>query len=97
MKNTIYTELYFNKFDPKIVKKLENCQVWNYLLINNEIDLLKKWININYGNETEEIDDKNNLKQVFGNLNITLDMISSVENSNVMIPVSQTILNYLCR
>ena len=97
IKNAIYTELYFNKFDPKIVSKLENVTVWNYLLINNRIDLVKNWISINYESDSKEVDVEDKVKQTFCNLKITEDMISFLEKSNATIPVIQSILNFLCR
>lgn len=97
VKKSIYVELYFESFNPKIGRKLSNDAVWNYLLINNKIKLINNWISINFECDINEIDDKDELEQNFGNLKITEDMISSIENSNAMTPVIQMTLNFLCR
>lgn len=57
LKDEIYVNLYFNSHEPSVVSNLKNYAVWNFLLINGKIDLIKFWIDIEFGNKNSENDD----------------------------------------
>jgi predicted component of type VI protein secretion system len=80
---------------------LKNDIVWDFLLINNKLDLIKLWIDFNFNNSEDFVPDNvehiEDLKQLFTNLKITDAMISSVETSNGLLLVKQLVLNYLSR
>ncbi|XP_011500198.1 PREDICTED: spatacsin [Ceratosolen solmsi marchali] len=101
IKDALYTELYFHHYDPSITVYLKNDVVWDFLLMNNKLDLIKLWIDFNFNNSKDfipkNIEHIEDLQKLFTNLKITDTMISSVETSNAMVLVKQLVLNSLSR
>ncbi|KAL7289760.1 hypothetical protein TKK_0016361 [Trichogramma kaykai] len=99
MKDALYTELYFYCYKPEIVAYLKDNVVWDYLLANNKLDLLKFWIDLYYSSD-KSLDLSSNLERsdiqlLLSTLKITNEMISSIESSNAMPLVKNEIFNYL--
>lgn len=100
IKDAFYTELYFYCYEPNIVAYLKSDVVWDFLLATNEIDLIKLWIDLIYGdseNVTPSNNHRNEVQLLFTNLKITTTMIDSIESSNGMPITIDLILNHLSR
>lgn len=99
VKQSLCTELYFSLGDPEILGNVSNIILWDYLLSNNKINILKLWIDVRYNSDNLQNLDKieNCLKLLFADLNITLDMIEYIDSSNASNLVKYLIKNYLCR
>ncbi|XP_001601258.1 spatacsin [Nasonia vitripennis] len=101
IKDALYTELYFNYYEPNIVAYLKSQVVWDYLLTNNKLELIKFWIDINFGDANNSTlnnaEFRSNIQLLFTNLKITNEMIAFIESSNGMPPISNLVLNYLSR
>ena len=101
IKDALYTELYFYHYEPNIVAYLKNDVVWSFLFSNNKIELLKLWIDLNFNNTENLIDNnsehRSDIQLLFTNLKITEEMIASIESSNATLPINNLILNYLSR
>ncbi|XP_058809210.1 spatacsin [Phymastichus coffea] len=101
IKDALYTELYFYHYEPNIVAYLKSEVVWDYLLANNQIELIKFWIDKNFNNSdnlTINISEhRSDIQLLLANLKITDSMISSIDMSNGMLLVKNLILNYLSR
>lgn len=101
IKDALYTELYFYHYEPNIVAYLKSEVIWDYLLANNQIEMIKFWIDLNF-NDSKNLTLSNNehrsdIQLLFTNLKITDKMISSVDTSNGMTFFNNLLLNYLSR
>ncbi|XP_008543727.1 spatacsin [Microplitis demolitor] len=98
VRESLLTELYFITYDSSLSSKLKTEVVWDYLLLNNKTDFLIIWIDIYY-NKQESINscNKDIDVKIFSKLNITLEMIESIETSNASFPVKLLLLNHLAR
>lgn len=99
MKRALCTELYFSVTEQSLSRNITNTVLWDYLLSNNKIELIRLWIDTYYnGNEIEEpndIDDE--YKSLFATMTITSDMIETIDSSNASNLVKDLIKNHLCR
>ncbi|KAJ8669006.1 hypothetical protein QAD02_000265 [Eretmocerus hayati] len=100
IKDALYTEIYFYCYEPEIVAYLKNTVLWDYLLTNNRVDLIKLWIDLSFGESDSLLfgdEHRSDIRLLFTNLKITDDMVSSVEISNGMDHTKNIVLNYLSR
>lgn len=101
IKDALYTELYFNFYEPNIVAHLKSEVVWDYLLTNNKLELIKFWIDLNFGDadnvNLNNVESESDVKLLFTNLKITDKMIALIESSNGMPSISNLVLNHLSR
>lgn len=101
IKDSIYTEIYFNYYEPDIIAYLKSDVVWDFLLTNNKFEFIKLWIDLSFG-ESENLvlsnlDHRNDIQALFRQLKITNTMINSVKSSKGMPIFNNLILNYLSR
>ncbi|CAD6223033.1 GSCOCG00005360001-RA-CDS [Cotesia congregata] len=90
LKDSLITELYFITRESSLSSKLKTEIVWDYLLLNNKIDFLINWIDVYYikreniNSHSENID-----SEIFSKLNITSDMIESIDTYGVFLKKEQ--------
>lgn len=101
IKDSIYTEIYFNSYEAKIIAHLKSDIVWDYLLANNKFEFMKLWVDLSFG-ELENLvlpilEHECDIQLLFTNLKIKNSMIDSVESSNGMPIFNNLILSYLTR
>jgi len=84
IREALCTELYFSLGNPEILGDVSNTILWDYLLSNNEIKILKLWIDAKYNQDVfQKTDDiEHYLKSLLTNLSITSDMIESIDSTN---------------
>ncbi|XP_017759699.1 PREDICTED: spatacsin [Eufriesea mexicana] len=99
VKQALCTELYFSTTDQSLSINITNNILWNYLLSNNNIVLIKFWIDIYYGsNTTEELNEINEeYKSLFNTLDIVPSMIEAIDSSNASPLIKDLTKNHLCR
>ncbi|XP_015111289.1 spatacsin isoform X2 [Diachasma alloeum] len=103
IKTPLLTELYFHTYESCLSKKLKSSAVWDYLLTEDNIELLIKWIDRKFGEENsknrEELQEeqKSHLVDVFDRLEISPEMIERIEQSNMSFPFREILLNHLCK
>ncbi|XP_063995284.1 spatacsin [Diachasmimorpha longicaudata] len=103
IKTPLLTELYFHTYEPCLSKKLKSSAVWDYLLTEDNIKLLIKWIDRKFGEELSrnreepQEEQKSHLIDVFDMLEITPEMIERIELSNMSLPFKEILLNQLCK
>ncbi|XP_012135133.2 spatacsin isoform X4 [Megachile rotundata] len=99
VKQSLCTELYFSITNHTLSTNITNDVLWNYLLSNNKIEMIQFWIDSYYGDNvmSESIDINDDLKSLFTSLNITSDMIESIDSSNASSLVKDLTKNHLCR
>jgi len=78
---------------------VSNIILWDYLLSNNEIKILKLWIDAKYNQDafqkTDEIE--HHLKSLLTNLSITSDMVESIDSTNASDLTKHLMKNHLSR
>ena len=99
IKQALCTELYFSTSQQSLSTNIINIILWDYLLSNNKIELLKFWIDTCYGNSTlEEVNEINEKhKSLFNTLDIVPNMIEAIDSSNASILIKDLVKNHLCR
>lgn len=99
IKQALCTELYFSITEQSLLKNVTNIVLWDYLLSNNKIELMRFWIDIYYGNDTiEEINEINEeYKSLFRTLDIVPDMIEAIDSSDASTLIKDLAKNHLCR
>ncbi|XP_078044398.1 LOW QUALITY PROTEIN: spatacsin [Augochlora pura] len=99
VKRALCTELYFSKNEHSLLKNVTNIVLWDYLLSNNEIEMIKCWIDIHYnGNSTEQSSNINEKhRSLFATMNIVSDMHEYIDSSNASDLVKNLVKNHLCR
>nr|XP_012135131.1 PREDICTED: spatacsin isoform X2 [Megachile rotundata] len=99
VKQSLCTELYFSITNHTLSTNITNDVLWDYLLSNNKIEMIQFWIDSYYGDNvmSESIDINDDLKSLFTSLNITSDMIESIDSSNASSLVKDLTKNHLCR
>ncbi|XP_076236055.1 spatacsin isoform X2 [Calliopsis andreniformis] len=99
IKQALCTELYFSITDQSLLKNITNTVLWDYLLSNNKIEMIKFWIDVYYNGTTlEESNDINEeYKSLFTAMNITPDMIECIDFSSASNLIKNLIKNHLCR
>ena len=101
IKDSLYTEIYFQHYEPNIIAYLKSNTVWDYLLSTNNIDLIKFWLNLNYSNNDlstlNYCDYRSDIQLLLSNLKIDNEMLASVDSSNAMPFVKNLILDYMSR
>lgn len=99
IKQPLCTELYVSLSDPDILENVSGMTLWDNLLSNNKINILRLWIDTRYNPDTLQTSDKidHSLKSLFTNLDITTDMVECIESSNASDLVKDLTKNYLCR
>lgn len=99
MKQALCTELYYTLNNLDISENVSNTTLWDYLLSNNKINVLRLWIDTKYNpdilQKSDEID--HHLNSAFKNLDITSDMIEYIDFSDASHLAKDLIKNYLCR
>lgn len=99
VKQALCTELYFSINDKTLSKSITNIVLWDYLLLNNKIEMLRLWINAFYGAdalvESNEINEE--YKMLFTTLDIIPSMIEAIDSSNASALVKELTKNHLCR
>ncbi|KAF3424657.1 hypothetical protein E2986_01902 [Frieseomelitta varia] len=98
IKRALCTELYFSTSQQSLSTNIINIILWDYLLSNNKIELLKFWIDTYYGNSTLEVNEINEKhKSLFNTLDIVPNMIEAIDSSNASILIKDLVKNHLCR
>lgn len=99
IKQALCTELYFSITEQSLSKNITNTMLWDYLLSNNKIELMRFWIDIYYGSDTiEEVNEVNEeYKSLFHTLDIIPDMIEAIDSSNASTLIKDLAKNHLCR
>ncbi|XP_076375987.1 spatacsin isoform X2 [Megalopta genalis] len=99
IKEALCTELYFSINEHSLLKHITNIVLWDYLLSNNQIEMIKYWIDIQYnGNSNEQSSDIiEEHKSLFATMNIVSDMHEHIDSSNASDLVKNLIKNHLCR
>ncbi|KAF7989681.1 hypothetical protein HCN44_008355 [Aphidius gifuensis] len=92
VKSSLVTEIYFRTNESCLVKMLDANSVWDYLLTEDNIDLLINWIDKKY-NEVD-IDEKEN---IFNHLEIDEEMLDNIEQSSASFPTKELLLNHLSK
>lgn len=99
VKQALCTELYFSITEESLSKNITNTVLWDYLMSNNKIEMIKFWIDTYYnGNAVEESNDViKEYKSLFTTMDITSDMIDTIDSSSASNLVKDLIKNHLCR
>lgn len=99
IKQALCTELYFSTSQQSLSTNITNIILWDYLLSNNKIKLLKFWIDTYYGNNTlEEVNEINEKhRSLFNTLDIVPNMIEAIDSSNASTFIKDLVKNHLCR
>lgn len=99
VKQALCTELYFSITEQSLSRNITNAVLWDYLLSNDKIELIRRWIDIYYnGNAIEKLNDIGvEYKSLFATMTITSDMIETIDSSNASNLVKDLIKNHLCR
>ncbi|KZC04326.1 PREDICTED: spatacsin [Dufourea novaeangliae] len=99
IKEALCTELYFSINECTLLKNITNIVLWDYLLSNNKIEMIRFWIDSYYsGNAIKESNDINEeYKLLFASTNIAPDMIENIDSSNASNLVKDLVKNHLCR
>lgn len=99
IKHALCTELYFSITEQSLLKNVTNIVLWDYLLSNNKIELMRFWIDIYYGSDTiKEINEINEeYKSLFHTLDIVSDMIEAIDSSDASTLIKDLAKNHLCR
>ncbi|KOC59819.1 Spatacsin [Habropoda laboriosa] len=99
IKQALCTELYFSVTEQSLLKSITNSVLWDYLLSNNKIEMIRFWIDIYYGSNT--LDESNEInedyKSLFTTLDIVPNMIEAIDSSNATTLVKDLTKNHLCR
>lgn len=97
----LYVELYFHRYEPLVVAYAKGQVVWDILLANNRVDLVKLWIDLDFGDSADMLldsdKDRSDIRLLLSNLRTTDAMTDVVEASSGMPLFNNFILNYLCR
>ncbi|KAK1131494.1 hypothetical protein K0M31_017777 [Melipona bicolor] len=99
IKQALCTELYFSTSQQSLSINITNIILWDYLLSNNKIELLKFWIDTYYDSSTlEEVNEINEkYKSLFNTLDIVPNMIEAIDSSNASTLIKDLVKNHLCR
>ncbi|CAK9804301.1 SPG11 [Anthophora quadrimaculata] len=99
IKQALCTELYFSVIEQTLLKSITNSVLWDYLLSNNKIEMIRFWIDIYYAGNTikEPIEISEEYKSLFTSLDIVPDMIEAIDSSNATTLVKDLTKNHLCR
>ncbi|XP_076176182.1 spatacsin isoform X3 [Ptiloglossa arizonensis] len=98
VKQALCTELYFSITEESLSMNITNTVLWDYLLSNSKIEMIKFWIDTYYnGNAIEEsngINEKH--KSLFTTMNILPNMVEGIDSSNASDLAKDLIKNHLC-
>lgn len=99
IKQALSTELYFSMPEHNLSTNITNNVLWDYLLSNNKIELIKFWIDNYYGGNAVEESNAigEEYKSLFISLNIVPEMIEMIDSSNASPLVKDLTKNQLCR
>ncbi|XP_031835040.1 spatacsin isoform X2 [Nomia melanderi] len=99
IKQALCTELYFSVNEHNLLKHVNSIVLWDYLLANNKLEIIKFWIDTHYcGNEIEQSNEiTQEQRSLFATLNIVTDMYENIDSSNASNLVKDLIKNHLCR
>ncbi|CAL7936629.1 unnamed protein product [Xylocopa violacea] len=99
IKRALCTELYFSIDEQSLSKNITSDMLWDYLLSNNNIEILRFWIDTYYGGNTIEVSSEINekCKSLIATLDILPNMVEAIESSNASILVKDLTKNHLCR
>lgn len=99
IKQALCTELFFSISQQSLSTNITNTILWDYLLSNNKIELLKFWIDTYYDSSTlEEVNEINEKhKSLFNTLDIVPNMIEAIDSSSASTLIKDLVKNHLCR
>ncbi|XP_076280997.1 spatacsin [Lasioglossum baleicum] len=99
IKRALCTELYFSIKEHNLLTNVTNTVLWDYLLSNDKVEMIKCWIDIQYnGSSIKQSDDiAEEYRSLFATMNIGSDMHEHIDSSNASDLVKDLVKNHLCR
>lgn len=96
-KSLLLTELYIETLDGTLESMLEKVEFWRYLISNDKLEILIKWVQISCSDTKAEPEKHDRLTTFLSSWNITQDMIDYIPTSNCTVGTKECLLDYLSR